>query len=259
MSHQPAAPHVVIIGGYLTEPIFYRPMRRRLLERGAVSVAIAPLHLPDWLAMFFAGMGPVMLRGARVIRETRRTANAPLLVIGHSAGGIVARLAMAGGTFEGRRVCVSQDLGGLAHDVGCLVTLGTPHRLLPPPRYKHHAGVRATEFLALSSPGAHFAPATGYLTVASTRVPPAGQGRSNPAPNLVNHVMRRFVGGVPGRRGDGLVDDEISRLDGARHLVLPDVLHGTLGGPWYGDCRVIDRWWPAAVEEWRAALAARAR
>ncbi len=200
--------------------------------------------------MIFAGMGPVMLRGARTIRETRRVSKAPLLVIGHSAGGIITRLAMSEREFEGRQV-------GVADDVGCLVTLGTPHRLLPSGFLKRHAGVRATEFLERSSPGSWFAPTTGYLTVGSSLVPPFRRAPTNPARNTVNWVMRRFVGTSPGSPGDGLVDDQVSRLAGARHVTLPDVLHGTLGGPWYGDDRIMDRWWPAAVAEWCAALAAR--
>ena len=48
-----------------------------------------------------------------------------------------------------------------------------------------------------------------------------------------------------------------AQFEGVRHVALPDVLHGTFGGPWYGDGHVIDRWWPAALEQWQAALAAR--
>ena len=84
-------PHVVIMGGYLTEPLFYRHMRARLLERGAARVTVAPLHWPDWLALTLVGFGPVMLRGARAIREARRVSPTPLIVIGHSAGGLVSR------------------------------------------------------------------------------------------------------------------------------------------------------------------------
>lgn len=250
----PKAPHVVIIGGYLTEPMFYRPLRGRLLGRGAASVTITSLHLPDWLAMVFVGMGPVMLRGARAIRAARRASPSPLLVVGHSAGGIVARLAMSAVPFDGR-------LAGVAEDVGCLVTLGTPHRLVPTvpalPLW-HHPGVRATEFLGRTAPGAYLAPRTGYLTVGSTLVPAARNAPTNGARNIINRVIRPFVGAVPGVAGDGIVDNEISQLWGSRHIALADALHGTFGGPWYGDEPLIDRWWPAAVAEWRAALTARA-
>ena len=243
-------PHVVIIGGFLTEPLFFGPMRERLLQRGAARVTVAGLHWPDWLAMGMVGMGPVMLRGARAIRQARRAAPDPLIVVGHSAGGLIARLAMAPEPIDGR-------LAGVAGDVGCLVTLGTPYRFDPRIACWRHAGVRAAEFLERVTPGAWFAPQTAYVSVGSRRVPPSPI-RPSLSPGAVGHVVTRVaVGQTPGGRGDGLVDEERSRLPGARHVAFDDVLHGTFGGPWYGDAHVIERWWPVALEAWRGALDAR--
>ena len=243
-------PHVVVIGGYLTEPLNYRPFRARLLERGAERVTQAPIHLPDWAVVSFAGMGPLLLRGARAIRQARRRSPGPLLVIGHSLGGLVARLAMAPEPLDGR-------VAGVAQDVGCLVTLGTPHRFHPTVPWRH-PGVAAAEHLERVSPGAWFAPRTGYLTVGSTLTRPATRAPIRSVVQLSNRVLLGFVGDVPGGRGDGLVGDQLSRLSGARHLSYPDVRHGTLGAPWYGDEHVLERWWPVALETWRAALDARA-
>jgi pimeloyl-ACP methyl ester carboxylesterase len=243
-------PHVVIIGGFLTEALQYRPMRRRLLAQGAERVTIAPIHLPDWAAMAFAGMGPLLLRGARAIHEARRAAPEPVIVVGHSMGGIVGRLAMAPEPLDGRRA-------GVAADVGCLVTLGTPHRIEPRIPWQH-AGQRATEHLERVSPGAWFAPRTGYLSVCSTLVRPTRRAPTSSPVRVLNRLLRSLAGETPGLAGDGLIDSRRCRLDGARHLELPDVLHGLVYGPWYGDAEVIERWWPAAVEEWQRALAARA-
>ncbi len=242
-------PHVVIIGGWLTEPLNYRPFRRRLLDRGVARVTLAPIHLPDWALLGLVGMGPVLLRGGRTIREARRASDAPLLVIGHSTGGLVARLAMAPEPLDGR-------VARVADDVGCLVTLGTPHRFPPSVPWRHPLVV-ATEHLDRVAPGAWNAPRTGYLTVGSTLTRPATRGRIRSAVQLANRVLLRFVGDVPGGRGDGLVGDALSRLDGATHLSYPDVRHGALGAPWYGDAEILDRWWPTALEVWREALAAR--
>ncbi|CAN5652580.1 alpha/beta fold hydrolase [soil metagenome] len=245
-------PHVVIIGGYLTEPLFYGPMRKRLLARGALRVTIAGLHEPDWLAAAFAGFGPALLRGARAIREARHEAPDPLIVVGHSAGGIVARLAMSPAPLDGRHV-------GVADDVGCLATLGTPHSLRPHRPWWEHAGQRATRFLERTTPGAWFAPATGYVTVGSVAVPPRGQDPAPPPKQLLNRLLTSFVGPTSSVGGDGIVTDDLARLPGARHVTLHDSLHGTFGGPWYGDGHVMDSWWPVVVEEWRAALEARVR
>jgi hypothetical protein len=246
-----AQPHVVIVGGYLTEPVQYRRFRRRLLERGAARVSVTPLHLPDWLAMSFAGMGPAMLRTARSIVEARRFAPEPLLVVGHSAGGILARLAMSPEPFEGRSA-------GVADAVMCLVTLGTPHRL-DPRVLPRHAGVRAVQHLARSAPRGPSTSATSYLTVGSTLVAPQGRVSTSLLRQGIGGLMRLLVGTTAGARGDGIVDDVRCRLDDSPHIALPDALHGVLGGRWYGDADAIDRWWPAALERWQAGPEAMAR
>jgi hypothetical protein len=251
MDEPAARPHVVIIGGFLTEPLFYERMRRRLLARGAGCVSLAPIHLPDWLAMGFAGMGPIMLRGALAIRQARRISPAPLLVVGHSAGGIVARLAMAPQPFEGRQASVAED-------VACLVTLGTPYRFDPRLAGWRHAGVRAAEFLERATPGTWFAPRTAYVSVGSRLVAPSPVRSTMRPGEMANLLTRIAVGQTPGARGDGLVDVARVHLDGARQLVFHDVLHGILGGPWYGDERIIERWWPTALEAWHEAVRARA-
>lgn len=245
MTEISSRPHVVIIGGFLTEPLNYRRFRGRLLERGAAAVSTAPIHLPDWALVGLVGLGPVLLRGGRAIREARHSADAPVLVIGHSLGGLVARLAMCPEPLDGR-------VASVADDVGCLVTLGTPHRLRPTVTWRH-PGVVAAEHLERYAPGAWFAPRTRYLTVGSTLTAPATRGPVRSVVQLANRALLRFVGNEPDGRGDGLVDDDLCRLEGAAHRSYPDVRHGTLGAPWYGDADVLDRWWPDALEAWRQA------
>ena len=243
----PLRPHIVVIGGYLTEPLNYLRLRRRLYERGAAHVTIAPIHLPDWALVGLVGMGPLLLRGGRVIREARRASDAPVMVIGHSMGGLVARLAMAPEPLDGR-------VARVADDVGCLVTLGTPHHFSPSIPWRH-PGMVAAEHLEQVSPGAWNAPRTRYVTVGSTLARPATRGPIRSVVQLANRLLLGFVGHSPGGRGDGLVGDAASRLDGATHLSYPDVRHGALGAPWYGDDVILDRWWPVALEAWRAAVA----
>lgn len=250
MTSEQHRPNVVVFGGFLTEPLNYRPLRRRLLSAGAARVSIAPIHLPDWALMAMVGLGPLLLRGGRAIREARRAAPGPLLVVGHSMGGLVARLAMSPEPFDGR-------FAGAAEDVGCLVTLGTPHRFLPAVAWRHPAA-RAAEHLERVSPGAWFAPTTQYVTVGSTLTRPAQRAPVRSLPQLANRVLLRFVGDVPDGRGDGLVGDALSRLPDATHLSYSDVRHGTLGAPWYGNTEVLERWWPVALERWREGLEARA-
>lgn len=271
------APHVLIVGGFLTEPFNYWPMRRRLLERGTAGVSIAPLHLPDWLAAGLVGFGPMLAKlGGAIRRAEAESGGRPLLVVAHSGGGIVTRLTMSEVAFRGRR-------GAVAPSIGALVTLGTPHGLARCGVRAAHSGIVAARFLDRHCPGCFFAPTTAYLTVGSDFVRPdrlvqgtAAHGRRTShghrrTPNsrwrrirpltwwdrLLTSAFDGIVGPLPPEGGDGIVPAAAAHLPGAEQLTFHDVRHGHIGGPWYGDDEIIDRWWPRAVDLWHGALAAR--
>jgi hypothetical protein len=226
-------------------------MRRRVLARGAASVSIAPVHVPDWLAAGVVGFGPLLVRVGRAIAKTHRAGGGrPILVVGHSAGGILARLAMSPVPFRGRRAAV-------ADAVGALVTLGTPHGLARAPLPYAHQGLTAVRFLDAVTPGAFFAPRTAYLTVGSDLVRPEEAPARWLWDRLRGRAFTHLVGPHGALGGDGIVQLEASQLAGAEHTTFHDVRHGHIGGPWYGDDEIIERWWPRAVEAWRGALAAR--
>lgn len=241
----------MLVGGYLTEPLNYLRVRRRLLERGAASVTVAPVHLHDWLAAALVGFGRLRVRVARTIRRAHDAAGGrPLIVVCHSGGGIATRLAMSPTSADGRPAAVA-DL------VGCLVTLGTPHGLAHARLRWRHRGVAAARFLESATPGAWFAPRTGYLTVGSVRVKASQAAREGLLSRLIGWPFRQVVGPLSESGSDGIVSIEMAHLPGARQITLGDVRHGHIGAPWYGDAEVIDRWWPQAVDLWRGALAAR--
>jgi hypothetical protein len=238
------------VGGFATLPINYWRMRRRLVRRGVERVDIAPVYTPDWLIGALLGLGPVMQRTGRAIRRTYELGGRrPIIVIGHSGGGIAARLAMANVPFNGR-------LAGVSKQVGCLVTLGTPHGLATLPNRFRHAGHSAAAFLGRSTPGAYFAPRTAYLSVGS-------RFAQAPFPGLAGRLAKEAfsiaVGDDTQALGDGIVPFSAVHLDGAEQETYDDVRHGMIGAPWYGDDAIIDRWWPVALRLWRSALDARTR
>jgi hypothetical protein len=243
------APAVLIVGGYMTSPPNYWPLRRRFLRRGARRVDIAPLWPPDWAIGAVLGLGPVMRRTGRAIARTYRAAGRqPIIVIGHSGGGLAARLAMSPVPFNRR-------LAAVAEAVGCLVTLGTPHRLAELDNRYRHAGHEAAAFLERETPGAWFAPRTAYLTVGS-----AYEGAA--FPGLLGRTADALFSIIVGRdtaatAGDGIVPAVAAHLEGAEQLTYDDSRHGFIGRGWYGADEMVDRWWPRAVELWRGALAAR--
>ena len=247
-------PTVLVLGGFLTAPPMYRPFVSRLLERGAAGVVVARVWTPDWLLAGSRGSAAIATRSGRALisagaLSAEVSEGAPLLVVGHSAGGLVARLLTAPEPFPGRRF-------GATSRIGAIVTLGTPHSL------SRGAGVgrRVNEVVAAVAdaavPGAFFAPEIGYVSVASRAIcgDPAGTGRERVAHLLYRSVIGRAA--VPGTRGDGLVPVAATLLAGARHVVLDDAYHGQAGGgPWYGTDPAMDVWWPAALAAWHEALA----
>ena len=246
-------PTVLILGGFLTAPPMYRPLARRLMTSGAAGVVVANVWTPDWILAMARGTGPIATRSAAAlisaIRMSREGSNgAPVLIVGHSAGGFMGRLLTAPEPYPGRR------FGAAAH-VGAIVTLGTPHRLAN----GQGIGRRLNQVLAsvaeASVPGSYWAPQIGYVSVASRAVvsDPRGDGRQRVADLLYRSVMGRAA--VPGTEGDGLVPVASTGLDGASEIVLESFVHGPAAGrPWYGSNDAVDAWWPAALDAWHAAL-----
>jgi hypothetical protein len=242
-------PSVLIIGGFATIPPNYWAFRRRLSALDVERVDIAPLWTPDWAIAGMLGFGPLLRRTGRQIARTYHLGGRrPIIVVAHSGGGIAARMAMSPVAYQGR-------IAAVADAVGCLVTLGTPHGLNSLPTRYHHAGHAASEFLERETPGAYFAPRTGYLSVGSAFPRAAFEGLVG---KMADEVFSMIVGTDTATViGDGIVPAAAVHLPGAEQITFDDVRHGMIGSPWYGDGPIIERWWPVAVKLWREALEAR--
>jgi hypothetical protein len=251
------APTVLLVGGFLTAPPMYLPMRRRLLRRGAAAVVTANAWTTDWLLVGLRGPAGLLGRAERGLERAcaesaRRSAGAPLLVIGHSGGGIMARLLTAAEPFHGRTY-------GHAEAIGAIVTLGTPHHVASARFAGRQIATVAARAANRLVPGAAFAPRTGYVTVASRAVVArhGGSGRERVAERLYQGLLHDPT--ARELEGDGVVPVRSALLEGARHVVLDDIVHGQAAGrPWYGADRGLDGWWRIALGAWRAALRARA-
>jgi pimeloyl-ACP methyl ester carboxylesterase len=246
-------PAVLLVPGFLGSPPMYGRMAERLLARGAASVTVAPVWTPDWLLSIGRGFGPLLTRTSRAVRRASRQAGGrPLLVIGHSAGGLLARLATSPTPYKGHR-------GGVAEVVGALVTLGTPHVMAESAGPTFRAGYEAVRFLDATIPGAWFAPRTAYLAVGSRCV----QGGAAADPDGRRRIAGRLYTLLEGEAartewGDGLIVEAASRLGGAHIVTLEGIIHAPgLPVPWYGSDEGLDGWWEVAVAAWREALEAR--
>ncbi|HYM83892.1 MAG TPA: hypothetical protein VEY67_07065 [Candidatus Dormibacteraeota bacterium] len=252
-----AEPVVLILGGFLTSPPLYVALARRLRRRGAAEVLIGRAWTPDWVLAASRGLGPLVTRAGRgLVRAGERAATsprargAPVLVVGHSAGGLLGRLLTSPVPYAGRQL-------GAAARIGALVTLGTPHHLSASADLGGRLAPLASAFTDAVIPGAAFAPHVGYVTVASRSI------RGAPDGDQREQTAHRFYRGLLGdelsvAEGDGLIPVASALLDGATRIVLPNAVHGQFGGgPWYGSDEIVDAWWPAALDAWHGALRAR--
>jgi pimeloyl-ACP methyl ester carboxylesterase len=247
---------VVILGGFLTAPPMYRRFGERLVSRGAAGVVVANVWTPDWLIAGVRGPVAIATRAGRALLEAGLLAaensdGAPVLVVGHSAGGLIARILTAEEPLPGRRF-------GAAPRIGAIVTLGTPHVMSTAQGIGKHMNSAISEIAERAAPGAFHSPSIGYVSVASRalRADSSGTGRERVALLLYRSVIGRAA--VSGTEGDGLVPVASALLSGAHQIVVDDAIHGpAAGSPWYGTDGPMDVWWPAALSAWRAALAYR--
>ena len=222
------------------------------------EVVVAPVWTPDWLLTGFVGLRRIVARAGRALVRAGELSSAspasrgsPVLVIGHSAGGLVARILTSQVPFKGL------PLGGHRR-IGAIVTLGTPHQTAERAFVGGRVGQFAAAFADRAVPGATFAPGVGYVAVGSRAIVGGATGRARG--RLADPFYQQLHPGPDGApiEGDGLVPLDCTDLQGARRVVLEEILHGQLSfRPWYGSPEAIDVWWPVALAAWRDALAAR--
>ena len=257
------APVVLVVGGFLTMPGWYGGLAAGLRERGAAAVLVAPVYPQDWILAAARGLGPITTRVGRALleagarsAESPTSRGAPVLYVGHSAGGLIGRLLTSPIPFEGRTLHA-------AGRIGALVTLGTPNAAGPTShdggRWGRRVGEAGARFAERNVPGATFAPTTAYVSVAS-RLLVGRLGTVNGRERFVRHLYEDVYPqpDLDTVAGDGLIPVAAALLPGSRQVVLPDAVHGpSSSAAWYGAGANLDAWWPVALDAWREALRAR--
>ena len=227
---------VVIVGGHMTWSPSYRRLARILADISEREVHVVPITPLDWILGRFRGYGQLVFEVATTVdKALLQYGSDKAVLVGHSVGGILARVYIGGDPpYGGRRYAGHRRISHL-------ITLGTPHNV---PNKGRLAPIAEVNELF---PGAlHEPKGIRYLCVAGAAVDGATSKKTRKR-------YERFV--EDGRvKGDGEVPVEAALLSGAQSLVLDDVHHGRLHswrkGRWYGsDRETVERWWP---EELRA-------
>jgi pimeloyl-ACP methyl ester carboxylesterase len=232
---------------------------RSALERRGFSVRIVPVERWDWIRVAMGLFDPDFWQSNQspsgwaygwYLQRTRETVEScchqnpgeSVLLVGHSAGGWLARAA----------------LGNDLKNVCGLVTLGTPQ--LPPPKKEIGCATRgALKNTNEAFPGA-FRKDVVYVTVAGNAVTGgievsrdvddiyARRGEGS-AQNVAKINYESLIGDFKGVSGDGVVPLSIAHLEGAEQITLDGVLHSineagtTLStDSWYGSEKIVDLW-----------------
>lgn len=208
-----------------------------------------------------------------------------VILLGHSAGGWLARAALGDGSWDMNHGEEGGDVRA-ADRVRALVTIGAIHK--PPAGDAVSTCVTrgALSYLDRTYPGAFLSEeGVAYVSVGGDAVlgkqqekspAPIGNNDSKRGSQEVNDVYKvrgegsassvaytsyTAVSGNGEMTGDGVVPLEWSLLEGSRTIILDGVLHsineaGTTlpTDRWYGSEGVVDRWLSEALEEAGVAL-----
>jgi pimeloyl-ACP methyl ester carboxylesterase len=171
-----------------------------------------------------------------------------IILLGHSAGGWLARAAVGFGSQPDTPSGLSIDLNRILG----IVCLGAPN--LPPPPGVMDMTRGALRITNEQFPGAFHAPLLFYVTVIGNAVQGRKQERKSPFEPTTRdgfaYQSYEAVCGNGNTAGDGVVPLCAAHVDNAVQLDLPGVFH-SINAPdqWYGADRVLDSWHDAVLEE----------
>jgi hypothetical protein len=223
------------MGGFAGPSLIYTGMRKALAEISGQRVYVVPTHGLDWLpSVVPLGWLYLLDKLKRTVRRAvRLSASGKVTLVGHSAGGVLARFLLT-----------PQPLLGRVHDerdrIQTLITLGSPH-------YNEHwlHGGMMSHWVQHRSPDAVASDLVRYVCVIGKLLQGNRRGGTRE-----KYAYGQYEGicGNGQAWGDGLIPVEAALLKGAQHLVLDKVAHFTgFGGPWYGDRAIIPLWWQQAI------------
>lgn len=224
----------VVVGGYLSSPASYKPLVERLGQPPYnMHIEQAVIGLPTWILLRDRDFRPVVDAIAAAVERARHASpDAPVTLIGHSAGGFASRIYLGDQSYNGVRY------NGQRY-VNRLITLGSPH-------LSHEFFTRrATTWVNKHYPGA-FCPTVDYITVAG-RWDRGDLGGTWQQKAL--YFQYRSQTGNGNEWGDGVVSLAVAHLEGATQLTLEGVQHVQGRPNGYDDPAVVPRWAMSLAEE----------
>jgi len=207
---------VLIVGGLFTPVIAYRSWQKRL-EAAPYNqkTYITEIGLQEWAGTLVENFGPALQAISRASRQALTESRATRLkLVGHSAGGRLARLWLAERSYNGT-LCGGKDL------TSTIIMLGAANQTKEP------WSIKSVAWANQQMPGA-FYPEIEYVTVIGKKY--FGRLGLNPVQNLAA-VNYRVQSGQAAQWGDGVIPVAAAALPGTTNLVLENIFHGEYSKP----------------------------
>ncbi|MEM9926586.1 MAG: lipase [Cyanobacteria bacterium P01_D01_bin.50] len=239
----------VILPGFFESAQAYSSLEKSLQNLGFPAVTV-PLQRRDWIATLGGRpVTPILQQlDYTVKRILQQKSVSQINLIGHSAGGWISRIYLGEVPYgkPNRNLLTSTHenlfsptkkfscvpLTWQAHPkVATLITLGTPHSSL-------ERWTRSNlDFVNNNYPGA-FYEKVRYVCVAGKTI--FGKRRFG---NWLAFSSYKLTCGQGNTWGDGITPIEAAHLDGAKNLVLEDVMHSPRSSKaWYGSQQFLQIW-----------------
>jgi pimeloyl-ACP methyl ester carboxylesterase len=229
---------VVIFGGFLSADRIYFALRQTLAQLTGQHVTVVQTRSIDWLpSVSQVGWATLLRKLDRAVRAAAQISpTGKVTLIGHSAGGVLARLYLSPRPFYG-------DAFRGYQRVSHLITLGSPHHN----RGGLTRGGHMSQWIEQNYPGAAFSPLVAYTAVAGKSL--RGDRHGAPRERMAYRTYRS-ISGHGDEWGDGVVPVSAALLRGARYITLDGVAHfSVFGDQWYGSETIVPLWWQMSQEQ----------
>jgi pimeloyl-ACP methyl ester carboxylesterase len=225
---------IVLIGGFGSHWSDYKNAARVLANLSGRRVFISGITRVTWMMAGLTNYAVLVDRAHAAINHALHVTGATkVIIVGHSAGGIVGR------AYLGDKTAKAHHRPHIGYErVSRLFMVGSP---LKSAKDAPRPGMKAAAWVDETYPGSYFAPAVQYLNVRSRHIEGKlnGTGREREA-----YFNYRFISNNGNQWGDGVVPLALSELEGATTLELEGIGHSPGWPRWFfGDEAAISAWW----------------
>lgn len=233
---------IVIVGGFASSWRDYRAGAEALSRVSGRRVFITNIHRWTWSIAGLTSYSLALELTHRAVHHAmRETGSDKVMLVGHSAGGVISRAYLADHLdgLDTRHTFKRflKSYGGHMH-VTRLITLGSPLRGIPE-QVKLHRGLQHILWVDENYPGAYY-PNVQYLSVTGRAFFGKKDGTMG---EKIAHRYYSFLSGNGEQWGDGVVPCALSQIDGVGALQIEGMGHSPRSWWYLYDEAAIRLWW----------------